>query len=341
MPKINYHQKNIEWEADMYRKILSLLVLLLGFSPITSSVFAQSGTYPNKPIRFIVPFAPGGSTDVTARVLAQKLTEILKQPVFVENRAGAGASIGVQAVASAAPDGYTFLVTSPALLVNPLWSGSAGYSPEKDFAPVSMASTLPMGIFVGEKVNANTLSELQLLAAKENLSYATAGSGTPPSITCENLFHLIWKTDVTHIPYKGSGPALLATVAGETPITCGAMTGVTPFAKQGKVKVLAVSSEKRLASLPNVPTVVELGYPSLRDDLWTGIFAPAKTSMDVKEKMNQAINRALTYPDVLEKFEQNDLLPFGGSIKQTADYIHSEAERWDKTIKEVKAKSRN
>ena len=325
----------------MYRKIVSLLVVLLGFSLITSSVFAQSGVYPSKPIRFIVPFAPGGSTDVTARLLAQKLTDILKQPVFVENRAGAGASIGIQAVASAAPDGYTFLVTSPAFLVNPAWSGSASYSPEKDFAPVSMASTLPMGIFVGEKINANTLSELQQLANKENLSYATAGNGTPPSITCENLFRLIWKSDVTHIPYKGSGPALLATVAGETSITCGAMTGVTPFAKQGKVKVLAVSSDKRLASLPNVPTVIELGYPNLRDDLWTGVFAPAKTPADIKEKMNQAINRALTYPDLLEKFDQNDLLPFGGNIKQTSDYIQSEAERWDKTIKEIKLKSKN
>jgi tripartite-type tricarboxylate transporter receptor subunit TctC len=267
MPKIRYYQKTIDREASMYRKIVSLLIVLLGFSLITSSVFAQSGVYPSKPIRFIVPFAPGGSTDVTARVLAQKLTDILKQPVFVENRAGAGASIGIQAVASAAPDGYTFLVTSPAFLVNPAWSGSASYSPEKDFAPVSMASTLPMGIFVGEKINANTLSELQQLANKENLSYATAGNGTPPSITCENLFRLIWKSDVNHIPYKGSGPALLATVAGETSITCGAMTEVTSFAKQGKVKVLAVSSDKRLASLPNVPTVIELGYPNLRDDL--------------------------------------------------------------------------
>jgi tripartite-type tricarboxylate transporter receptor subunit TctC len=119
------------------------------------------------------------------------------------------------------------------------------------------------------------------------------------------------------------------------------MTGVTPFAKQGKVKVLAVSSDKRLASLPNVPTVIELGYPNLRDDLWTGIFAPAKTPADIKEKMNQAINRALTYPDLLEKFDQNDLLPFGGNIKQTSDYIQSEAERWDKTIKEIKLKSKN
>lgn len=131
----------------------------------------------------------------------------------------------------------------------------------------------------------------------------------------------------------------MATVAGETPITCGAMTGVTPFAKQGKVKVLAVSSEKRLSSLPNVPTLIELGYPNLKDDLWTGVFAPAKTPENIKEKMNQAINRALLSPDLLEKYEQSDLLPLGGSIKQTSDYINSEIERWNKIIKEVKSKT--
>ena len=317
--------------------------IIVGFLiALSMPSFAQTTAYPTKPIRLVVPFAPGGSTDVTARILAQKLSDILKQSVYVENKAGAGASIGVQAVASASPDGYTFLVTSPAFLVNAAWNGpSAGYSPEKDFAPISIASTLPMGIFVNEKVNANSLPELQQLAGKENLSYATAGTSTPPNITCENLFRLMWKVDITHIPYKGSGPALLATVSGETPITCGAMTGVTPFAKQGKVKVLAVSSDKRLASLPNVPTLIELGYPTLKDDLWTGIFAPAKTPNDIKQKMNQAINLALSNPDVIEKFDQNDLLPVGGNIKQTSDYITSEIDRWNKTIKEVKSKGSN
>ena len=326
----------------MYRKIMSLIVLALGFSLGSTSVIAQSSAYPNRPIRIIVPFAPGGSTDVAARILSQRLSDILKQSVFVENKAGAGASIGVQYVANAPPDGYTYLLTSPAMLVNAAWNGSAaGYSPEKDFAPVAMASNTPMGIFVGEKVNANTLEELKQLAMKEKLSYATAGAGTPPNITCENLFSLIWKVDITHIPYKGSGPALLATVAGETTITCGAMTGVSQFAKQGKVKVLAISSEKHLASLPNVPTLTELGYPNLRNDLWNGIFAPAKTPMDVKEKMNQAVNQALQNPDLIEKYDQNDLLPFGGSIKQTTDFINAESERWNKTIKEMKAKGKS
>jgi len=300
-------------------------------------VFSQTSNFPNKTIHFIVPFAPGGSTDVTARIVGQKVSEILKQPVIVENRAGAGASIGVQYVANAAPDGYTILVVSPSIIVNAASGASSGYKPQ-DFEVVSFASNLPMGIFVNEKVPANTLEELRQVALKDRLSFATAGTGTPPSITCENLFRIIWKSDVTHIPYKGSSPALLATVSGETPITCGAMTGVTPFAKQGKVKVLAVSSEKRLASLPNVPTVIEAGYPQLRDDLWTGVFVPKNTPPEIKQKLNQAINLAIQNPEIIEKFDANDLVPMGGNLEQNSAYYASEISRWIKTIALVKAK---
>jgi len=300
-------------------------------------VFSQTSNFPNKTIHFIVPFAPGGSTDVTARIVGQRVSEILKQPVIVENRAGAGASIGVQYVSNAAPDGYTILVVSPSIIVNAASGASSGYKPQ-DFEVVSFASNLPMGIFVNEKVPANTLEELRQVALKDRLSFATAGTGTPPSITCENLFRFIWKSDVTHIPYKGSSPALLATVSGETPITCGAMTGVTPFAKQGKVKVLAVSSEKRLASLPNVPTVIEAGYPQLRDDLWTGVFVPKNTPPEIKQKLNQAINLAIQNPEVIEKFDANDLVPMGGNLEQNSAYYASEISRWIKTIALVKAK---
>ena len=312
-----------------------LLCVVLAFFSLNA--LSQSSTYPNKPIHFIVPFAPGGSTDVTARVIGQKLSEILKQPVIVENRAGAGASIGIQYVANSQPDGYNILVVSPSIIVNAASGASTGYKPQ-DFDVVSFASNLPMGIFVNEKIPANNLEELKQIALKDNLSFATAGTGTPPSITCENLFRIIWKANVTHIPYKGSSPALLATVSGETPITCGAMTGVTQFAKQGKVKVLAVSSEKRLASLPNVPTVIEAGYPQLRDDLWTGIFVPKNTPIEIKQKINQAINLALQSPEVIEKLDTNDLVPMGGSLEQNTNYFNSEIVRWMKTIAATKSK---
>ena len=318
---------------------LSFIIKYFIFSTFFFSinVFAQSQTFPNKPIHFIFPFAPGGSTDVTARIIGQKLSELLKQAVIVENRAGAGASIGIQYVANSAPDGYTILVVSPSIIVNAVSGTSSSYKPQ-DFEVVSFASNLPMGIFVNEKVPANNLDELRQVALKDNLSFATAGTGTPPSITCENLFRIIWKANVTHIPYKGSSPALLATVSGETPITCGAMTGVTPFHKQGKVKVLAVSSEKRLASLPNVPTVIEAGYPQLRDDLWTGIFVPKNTPVEIKQKLNQAINLALQFPDVIEKLDGNDLVPMGGSLEENSTYFSSEIARWIKNINAIKAK---
>lgn len=318
-----------------FQSMLTLSLFIVGsFANIAT---AQGSNYPNKPIRFVVPFAPGGSTDVTARIIGQKVSEILKQPIFVENRAGAGASIGIQNIASSSPDGYSILVVSPSIIVNSISMGaSAGYKPQ-DFEVVSFASNLPMGIFVNEKVAANNLEELRTIALKEHLSFATAGNGTPPSITCENLFRIIWKADVTHIPYKGSSPALLATLSGETPITCGAMTGVTPFAKQGKVKVLAVSSEKRLASLPNVPTVIEAGYPQLRDDLWTGIFVPKNTPIEIKQKLNQAINLALQSPEVIEKLDGNDLVPMGGSLSQNTEYFNSEISRWFKTITTLKS----
>ena len=316
----------------IFKKLLCVALAFFSWNALS-----QSSTYPNKPIHFIVPFAPGGSTDVTARVIGQKLSEILKQPVIVENRAGAGASIGIQYVGNSQPDGYNILVVSPSIIVNAASGASTGYKPQ-DFDVVSFASNLPMGIFVNEKIPANNLEELKQIALKDNLSFATAGNGTPPSITCENLFRIIWKANVTHIPYKGSSPALLATVSGETPITCGAMTGVTQFAKQGKVKVLAVSSEKRLTSLPNVPTVIEAGYPQLRDDLWTGVFVPKNTPIEIKQKINQAINLALQSPEVIEKLDTNDLVPMGGSLEQNTNYFNSEIARWMKTIAATKGK---
>jgi len=318
--------------VSIFKKILCVTLAFFSWNALS-----QSSTYPNKPIHFIVPFAPGGSTDVTARVIGQKLSEILKQPVIVENRAGAGASIGIQYVGNSQPDGYNILVVSPSIIVNAASGASTGYKPQ-DFDVVSFASNLPMGIFVNEKIPANNLEELKQIALKDNLSFATAGTGTPPSITCENLFRIIWKANVTHIPYKGSSPALLATVSGETPITCGAMTGVTQFAKQGKVKVLAVSSEKRLTSLPNVPTVIEAGYPQLRDDLWTGIFVPKNTPLEIKQKINQAINLALQSSEVIEKLDANDLVPMGGSLEQNTNYFNSEIARWMKTIAATKGK---
>ncbi|MCF8195454.1 MAG: hypothetical protein K9J38_05600 [Polynucleobacter sp.] len=301
--------------------------------------YAQS-EYPNKPIRFVVAFAPGGSTDIAARILAQSLSSILKQTVFVENKPGAGASIGTQYVAGSPPDGYTLLLTSPSFIVNPLTMGTiAGYLPDRDFMPVSIPATQPMGVVVNEKIGAKNLAELKELASKDKMSFATAGNGTPPNLTCDHLFSQIWKSDVTHIPYKGSGPALIAAVGGETPIFCGAVAGVSQFMKQGKVKVVAVSSDKRLVSMPDAPTFSEQGYPQIKDDLWVGVFAPIKTPTDIVLKMNQAISQAIQTKDVQDKLDQNDFITVGGTVLQTGERIQADIARWTKTVKDSKART--
>ncbi len=329
-------QKNIK---IVFKKSITagLSFAVLTFGVAAQPVFAQQ--YPDKPIRLVVAFAPGGPVDTTARILASQLGDILKQSVFVENKAGAGGNIGAQYVANAQPDGYTILVTSAAYAVNPtLYGASAGYIPDKNFTPIVIATTQPNLISVNEQVPVKSIAELKDLAFKENLSYSSPGAGTTPHLTCENLFRSIWKAKITHIPYKGAGPAALAVVGGETPIGCTAVAGVYQFSRQGKVRILGVSSEKRLANLPDVPTLAELGYPQIKDYTWTGIFAPAKTPAAIVQKLNLAINQVLANPEAKEKFDQAGLLMVGGTQKQTAEYVADELKRWAQIVKDTGTK---
>jgi tripartite-type tricarboxylate transporter receptor subunit TctC len=307
---------------------------------LSLSGLALAAPYPDKPIRLIVAFPPGGPVDTTARILSTQLADILKQSVIVENKVGAGGNIGAQYVANAAPDGYTFLVTSSAFAVNPtLYGAAAGYTPEKNFIPVVVATTQANVISVNENVPIKSIAELKALAAKENLSYSSPGNGTTPQLTCENLFKIIWKANVTSIPYKGAGPASFAVLSGETPVGCTAVAGVYQFAKQGKVRILAVSSEKRLASLPDVPTLAEQGYPQIKDYTWTTVFAPIKTPAAIVQKVNQAINQVIANPEMKDKFDQAGLLIVGGTSKQASDYITEEVKRWAQIVKETGAKA--
>ncbi len=295
--------------------------------------------YPNRPIRIIVSFPPGGSPDFVARVIGQKIGVLLRTSVVIENKAGAGGNVGTQFVATSKPDGYTLLVNSSAFTVNPsLYGAKAGYSPEKDFVSIAIVSKQPNVVSVNEKVHASTLAELKHLSATQKLAFSSPGSGTTPHLTCENLFHIIWKDDVIHIPYKGAGPASLAVASGETPIGCTAAFGVLQFAKQGKVRILAISSDKRNPNLPDVPTFIELGYPQINDYTVSGFFAPKGTPLDILEKLNQAMNQALDIPDVKEKFEHAGLISVGGNLTQTSQYITSELKHWDSIVRVTGAK---
>lgn len=324
---------------DVVQHLKKLFFYVSASAFLSASSLAIAAQYPDKPIRLVVAFAPAGPVDITARILSTQLSEILKQSVIVENKAGAGGNIGAQYVANSAPDGYTFLVTSAAFAVNPsLYGAAAGYNPEKNFTPVVVATTQPNVISVNEKVPAKTIAELKELSAKENLSYSSPGSGTTPHLTCENLFKVVWKSNIAHIPYKGAGPASFAVVSGETPIGCTAVAGVYQFSKQGKVRILGVSSEKRLPNLPDVPTLAEQGYPQIKDYTWTAIFAPTKTPPDIVQKMNQAVNQVLTNPEMKEKFDQAGLITVGGNPKSTNEYIAEELKRWAQIVKDTGAK---
>lgn len=297
------------------------------------------GAYPDKPIKLVVGFPPGGPTDMTARIIAPKLGELLRQSVFIENKAGAGGNVAAQVVANSPPDGYTFLVNSAAFAVNPaLYGAAAGYSPEKNFVPVVFVSTQANVISVNESVPVKTLAELKEYSAKNKLSYSSPGYGTTPHLTCENVFRLQWKQDINHIPYKGAGPASMAVVGGETPIACTAVAGVYQFSKQGKVRILAISSEKRSPNLPDVPTLIELGYPQIKDYTWSAMMAPIKTPNDIVLKMNQAVNTVLQMPDVKEQMDRAGLVVMGGNLQQTNEYMGEEVTRWSAIVKALGAK---
>lgn len=293
-----------------------------------------------KPIRIVISFPPGGPTDSTIRIIADELGKALQQSVYIENKAGAAGNLAAQLVAKAAPDGYTFLASSSAYAVNPsLYGAKAGYNPDKDFVPVVVITQQPNVISVGENVPVKNLAELKEYAKTKKLSFSSPGTGTTPDLTCENVFHGLWKSDIVHIPYKGAGPASLAVYSGETPIGCTAAFGVFQFYKQGKVKILAISSDKRLPSLPNVPTFLEEGYKDINDYTWTTLFAPMGTPAAMLERMNAAINQVMAKPEVVEKFDKGGLLTVGGNLAETAKYITSELKHWGDLVRTLGIKA--
>jgi len=318
-----------------FRKyIVASFVALLGLGA------AHAADYPTKPIRMLVAFPPGGPTDSSIRIIADKLGELMGQSIVIDNRTGAAGNVGAQVAAHSAPDGYTFLVTSSAYAVNPsMYGANLGYDPAKDFIPVVTISTQPNVISVNEKVPVKTLDELKALAKNGKLSFSSPGSGTTPHLTCENVFHVSWKSDIVHVPYKGAGPASLAVVAGDTPIACTAAFGVFQFHKQGKVRILAISSDKRLPNLAEVPTFKELGYPDINDYTWTTVFAPAGTPQAVVDKLNRAVNQILAMPEYKDRLDKGGLLPVGGSPQETATYVASEIKHWAKVVTESGAKA--
>lgn len=318
------------------KALLTLALLPLLLATVT---MPSQAAYPEKPIKLTVSFPPGGPVDIAARILSIRLTEVLKQSVIVENKTGAAGNVGAQLVAKQPNDGYNFLITSSSYAVNPsLYGDKAGYNPGKDFVPVIVVATQPNVISVNEKVPVKNIEELKAYVQKEKASFSSPGSGTTPHLTCENLFRVIWKNDITHIPYRGAGPASVAVVGGETPVGCTAVAGVLQFHRQGKVRIIGVSSTERVAELPEVPTLQELGYPQIQDYTWVAIFAPAGTSPEQVSLMNRTIAKIVAEPETKEKLSQAGLIPVGGTLAQTSTYITNELKHWSKVVIDTKVK---
>jgi tripartite-type tricarboxylate transporter receptor subunit TctC len=310
-----------------------LAVLFLFFS---ACAFAQP--YPSKPIRVLVAFAPGGPVDIIARLIGPKLSEALGQPVVVENKLGASGNVATGEVAKAAPDGYTLLTHSSAYAVNPTLFSNAGYDPVKDLIPIAIVAQQANIVLVNASFPANTLEELRQRVLAGKLAFASPGAGTTPHLTAVNLFHVRWKADITHIAFKGAGPAVAGLLSGEPPIGCMAGSGPMSNIKAGKLRALAVSSSRRLPQMPDVPTLNELGYSGMEDYTWVGLFAPAGTPLAIVQKLNDAVLKAVQSPDLKERLDALAFEATAQPLRETSDYVRAEVAKWAKIVKETGAK---
>jgi tripartite-type tricarboxylate transporter receptor subunit TctC len=305
-------------------------------SPLAQPASQPAQKFPDKPVRFIVPFPPGGGNDILARVLAPKLSESLGQPVVIDNRAGAGGNIGTDLAAKSAPDGYTIVIASNQVTMNPALYAKLPFDIEKDFAPIALAASVPMVLVVNPSVPAGSVKELIALAKADpgKLNYSTPGNGTPQHIAFE-VFNHAAGIRIAHVPYKGTGPAIADVIGGQVQATFGTLASLEQHVKAGKLRALAVATPKRSPAMPAVPTMAESGLPGYDVSLWYSILAPAGTPAPVLARLSGDIAKALAAPDVRDRlvaqgFEVSYLNP-----EQMNDLMKRDIARWGKSLKDV------
>jgi tripartite-type tricarboxylate transporter receptor subunit TctC len=320
----------------MYRSFAAVCALALGAPFVSQHAVAQSGSYPVRPVRIVVPAAPGGGTDYTARTIAQRLTETLGQSVIVDNRPGAAGNIGVEIAGKSNPDGYTLVMPITSFPINPHLYRKMPFDTVKDLAPITLASIAPLYLVINPSVPANNVSELIALAKAKpgQLNYANSGNGTSAHLAGE-LFKKMAAIDLVSIPYKGGGPAVLDLIAGRVQLYFSTIPAALTQVQAGKLRGLAVTSSKRVDLLPDVPTVAESGLPGYEIVAWFGLFTAAGTPKAVIAKLNRDVNDVLRLPDTQKRFASEGLVPGGGTAEELGQFLRAEIAKWGVLIKQI------
>jgi tripartite-type tricarboxylate transporter receptor subunit TctC len=306
-----------------------------------SSRVAKAQAYPTRPVRMIVPFAPGGQTDVIARLLAQKLSEHFDKQFYVENVPGAGGNIGMGRAAQSMPDGYTIVVVDgTGLVVNPTMYAKVPYDPYKDFDPITIAASTTQVLTVNPALPVRTASELADLvrANPGKYSYSSPGVGTAGHLIGE-FFRMSLGLDLVHVPFPGAGPAVAATIAGHTVMFFGSPASTVEQIKDGKLRALAVATRKRMQALPDVPTMAEAGYPDIEANQWVGLLVPAGTPKDIVTELNREITQSIALAEIKERLAALGFEPVASTPEDMARQIKVEAEIWGKVIRAANIKA--
>ena len=319
------------------RQTLALLACALASATLPAAhAQAPAASWPSKPIRWVVPFPPGGAMDAIARTLGEKAGKTLGQPFVIENKPGAGGNIGADFVAKQPGDGYTLMITSIGMATNKPLYGKLSYDPIKDFAPVSLLAVVP-NVLVTNAIQPDVKTAKDVIAAARKapgkLTYASAGNGTSIHLAGE-VFTSLAQVDMLHVPYKGSGPAVSDLLGGQVNYMFDSITSARPHIESGKLRALGLTTAKRSKSLPNVPTLAEAGLPGYEVSPWFAVFMPAATPKDIVAKVNAALLEAMKDPDVVKRFETIGAEPVGSTPEEMAQHLARESERWTKLIQE-------
>jgi tripartite-type tricarboxylate transporter receptor subunit TctC len=319
-------------------RMLCAFALVFCVFDFASTAVAQP--YPTKPIRFIVPYPPAGATDITARIVGQKMTQNTGQQILIENRGGAAGNIGTDIAAKAAPDGYTVLYTLSSHTINPVLFTKLPFNVETDFAPITLVATIPQIVVAHPSLPVNNIKELIALARRKPgaLNYASPGSGSPGHLAGE-LFKLRSGTDIVHVPYKGGGPAVADVLGGQVPLLFLSIPAALPYVKAGRLRALGITTMKRTASAPEIPTLAESGLPDYDVPSWLGALAPARTPQTIVDRLHQEFVKALQAPEVKAALLAGGADAVGNTPAEFDAIIKMELKKWAKLVQQAGIKA--